>query len=113
MNQEGVYIMEHNVKNNSTLEEFQKLVEDQEGQVIVDFWATWCGPCRMVAPVLQDISENKKATIVKVDVDQNPVLAQAFGIQSIPTLMFFQNGAENRRKLIGAQPKEVILKHIA
>lgn len=105
--------MEHNVKNDSTIKEFQQLVKEQEGQVIIDFWAVWCGPCRMVAPVLQDISENNNITILKVDVDHNPVLAQAFNIQSIPTLMFFKNGVENRRKLIGAQPKETILAHFA
>jgi thioredoxin 1 len=74
--------------------------------VVVDFWAEWCGPCRMIAPALEEISKSLsgKVKIVKLNVDQNPGTAAKFGIMSIPTLMLFKNG-ELASRQIGAAPK--------
>ena len=75
--------------------------------VVVDFWAEWCGPCRMIAPALEEIagSLNGKVKIVKLNVDESPVTAQKYGIMSIPTLLMFKNG-EIAKRQVGAQPKQ-------
>jgi len=75
--------------------------------VVVDFWAEWCGPCRSIAPALEEIagSLGEKVKIVKLNVDENPQTAAKYGIQSIPTLMIFKNGQEASRQ-IGAAPKQ-------
>jgi thioredoxin 1 len=75
--------------------------------VVVDFWAEWCGPCRSIAPALEEISGSlgDKVKIVKLNVDENPQTAAKYGIQSIPTLMIFKNGQEASRQ-IGAAPKQ-------
>ncbi|MCC8182810.1 MAG: thioredoxin [Clostridiales bacterium] len=77
------------------------------GVVVVDFWATWCGPCRMIAPAIERLADEfaRKATVGKVDVDQEEELAAAYGIMSIPCVIVFKNGQEFRR-LVGAQPYE-------
>lgn len=78
--------------------------------VLVDFWAEWCGPCKMIAPVLNEIAVELagRVKVAKVDVDANPALAARFGIQSIPTLLYFAGG-EVRDKTVGAVSKKVIL----
>jgi thioredoxin 1 len=75
--------------------------------VVVDFWAEWCGPCRMIAPALEEISGSMagKVKIVKLNVDENPATAAKYGIQSIPTLMLFKNG-ELASRQVGAAPKQ-------
>src|SRR2546428_3524462 len=75
--------------------------------VVVDFWAEWCGPCKMIAPALEEIagSLNGKVKIVKLNVDENPATAQKYGIMSIPTLMLFKNG-ELASRQVGAAPKQ-------
>ena len=78
--------------------------------VLVDFWATWCGPCKMVAPVLEEIANERegKLTIAKLDIDSNPETARRFGILSIPSMLLFIDGVEKRR-LVGARGKQQIL----
>ena len=75
--------------------------------VVVDFWAEWCGPCKMIAPALEEIagSLNGKVKIVKLNVDENPATAQKYGIMSIPTLMLFKNG-ELASRQVGAAPRQ-------
>ena len=86
-------------------EEFEKLVS--KGTVIVDFYADWCGPCRMQGPILEEIEGEGKASVVKVNVDDNPDLAEAFGVQSIPMLLVFKD-AKIVKKFIGLTPKAKI-----
>ena len=75
--------------------------------VVVDFWAEWCGPCRMIAPALEEIASalGEKVKIVKLNVDENPAVASKYGIMSIPTLMIFKNG-ELASRQVGAAPKQ-------
>ena len=86
---------------------FESEVLKATGPVVVDFWAEWCGPCRMIAPALEEIagSLGEKVKIVKLNVDENPQTAAKYGIQSIPTLMIFKDGQMASRQ-IGAAPKQ-------
>ena len=85
---------------------FESEVLKATGPVVVDFWAEWCGPCRMIAPALEEIagSLGDKVKIVKLNVDESPATATKYGIQSIPTLMIFKNGQMAARE-IGGAPK--------
>ena len=95
-----------NVKH-ITDSEFETHVAKSDVPVLVDFWAPWCAPCRMVAPVLEQIAEEYKgrAKVVKVNVDEEQMVAGSLGVRSIPTIALFQNG-KVRDTLIGARPKE-------
>ena len=86
---------------------FETEVLKSTSPVVVDFWAEWCGPCRMIAPALEEIAGamGDKVKIVKLNVDENPNVAQKYGIMSIPTLMIFKNG-EMASRQVGAAPKQ-------
>lgn len=92
-----------------TSQNFEELVLKNEKPVLLDFWATWCGPCQMIAPVVAEIAEeNPDIAVGKVNVDEEMQLAQAFGITSIPTLIVFKNGV-NVNTVVGLRSKEQIL----
>jgi thioredoxin 1 len=89
---------------------FEEVVVNSDKPVLIDFWAEWCGPCRMVGPIVAEMSDEytDKAVIGKVDVDNNPGVANKFGIRNIPTLLFFKNG-EVKDKQVGACPKSTLV----
>ena len=93
-----------------TSQEFDSKVLQANAPVLVDFFATWCGPCKMLAPVLDEVANEVagKAAVYKVDIDQSLDLAQRYGIMSVPTLMVFEGG-QVKRTAMGAQPKANVL----
>jgi thioredoxin 1 len=93
---------------------FKSDVIDSDKTVVVDFWATWCGPCKMVAPVLDEIAgEHKdKITVAKLDIDVNQQTAQQYQVMSIPTMIVFQNG-QPVKQIVGARPKAALLNDLA
>jgi len=90
-----------------TDDNFDEEVLNADKPVLVDFWATWCGPCRQIAPIIEDMADEfeGRAKVGKVDVDENPNTAQEYGVRSIPTLLFFEDG-EVQEQLVGAAGKQ-------
>jgi thioredoxin 1 len=93
---------------------FESAVLNSDKTVVVDFWATWCGPCKMIAPVLDEIAgENKeKLTVAKLDIDANPATARDYQVMSIPTMIVFKGG-KPVKQIVGAKPKAALLSDLA
>lgn len=90
--------------------DFQSKVLNAQGPVLVDFFATWCGPCKMLAPILDEVVQEVagKAAVYKIDIDQSQDIAMKYNIMSVPTLVVFENG-QIKNQMVGAQPKQNIL----
>ena len=94
-------------------DQFTESVLESENPVLVDFWADWCGPCKMIAPVVEELAEefDGRFNFTKVDVDANPKVAMQFGIRSIPTLLLFKDG-KVAEQIVGAVPKAILKRKI-
>jgi len=92
---------------------FDEVVNDASAPVVVDFWAEWCGPCKMIAPILDEIAteQGDSVKITKLNVDENPAIAQRFGVMSIPTLLVFRDGEVDKR-IVGAKGKMQLIEEI-
>ncbi len=93
---------------------FDEEIGSGDAPVLVDFWAEWCGPCKMIAPILEEIAgeQGDKLRVAKVNVDEAPDVARRFEVMSIPTLILFKNG-EPAKRVVGAKPKQALLDDIS
>ena len=93
---------------------FDEEINASSEPVLVDFWAEWCGPCKMIAPILEEIAEEQagKLKVAKLNVDEAPTIAQRFEVMSIPTMIVFQDGKPAKR-LVGAKPKAALVKDLS
>ena len=93
---------------------FDEEINTSSEPVLVDFWAEWCGPCKMIAPILKEIAEEQagKLKVAKLNVDEAPAIAQRFEVMSIPTMIVFQDGKPAKR-LVGAKPKAALVKDLS
>ncbi len=94
---------------------FDEEVKGSDEPVLVDFWAEWCGPCRVVGPILEEIASEKAGSlkIMKLNVDENPELTRRFEVQSIPTMILFKDGNATDLRIVGAKPKGQLLQEIS
>ncbi len=89
---------------------FDEVVKSTTEPVVVDFWAEWCGPCKMIAPILDEIADEQvgKLKVTKLNVDENPSIAQRYGVMSIPTMLVFEDG-EVTKSIVGSKPKAALM----
>lgn len=88
---------------------FDEALDNSDGKVVVDFWAVWCGPCRMLTPTLERIEAEHDISVFKVNVDENPELARRYGVMSIPTMILFNEDGSSKT-IVGVKPKSVLEK---